>query len=507
MIIQSIEKPRQSRKTMVGAWDEEAICEFIRSRLGMEIRSHQRAGLRQTIENACNHFGLSSAGEYIRRLQNSSPTSAEREYLVSQVTVGESYFFRDENQFDFLRDTWLPTLLAKKRRLGDFSLRIWSAGCSGGQELFSLAILLDEQLDADENWNVHLLGTDINVDVLNAAVSGHYSSWSLRATAAALAAKYFEEDNDTFVLRADIRRLAKFNYLNLVDDNFPSILSGTNNLDLIICRNVFIYLPISVVRQIMARFSNCMAPGGSLLVGASDPIINDVEGLVVRREENIHLFQRSKLDEAERPSKIVHKPPPNVILSEAYMEPASWTPASETSLATKAADQPDVPGDVRMLLRDANWSAAVTAADDAMAIQGEMPIMLEFKAKALANLGNIDSALESCLRSVEMDPLATHAHFLAALIYIEQKNQELAEAALRRVLFLDRSFLEAHYQLGLLNIRAGRQKAGIKNLQAALALSEKGDADRPVHDAPGMTFGRLTNILRNEINIHGTGIE
>jgi chemotaxis protein methyltransferase CheR len=171
---------------------EEVFSRFIEQRLGMEIRDHQRPRLRTAIEKACQKYSFPTFDAFLSELRDSSTTSAEWEFLVSQVTVGESYFFRDQVQFAFLRDEWLPALLRAKRQRNDFSLRIWSAGCSDGQELYSIAILLDQQLPKTEPWKVSLLGTDVNVEALGTAIKGRYSKWSFRGTPKDVIKRYFK---------------------------------------------------------------------------------------------------------------------------------------------------------------------------------------------------------------------------------------------------------------------------------------------------------------------------
>ncbi len=501
------EKLHEGNESVFGAWDEQAFCQFIQQRLGMEIRDHQLARLRKTVDSACTHFGLSTAGDYLKRLRNGSPSSEEQIFLFSRITVGESYFFRDENQFSYLREEWLPLLLAKKRELGDYSLRIWSAGCSEGQELFSVAMMLKEQLPVAEKWHLHLLGTDVNVEALSAAMRGRYSGWSLRATPVDVISRYFEEARGEYALSSDIRRMAKFTVLNLVEDKFPSILTETSHLDLIICRNVFIYFPSKEVRRVMTKFAASLVPGGVLLVGASDPIETDVAGLILRHDTRTLHFQRPPVDDARPPFRN-EPPPPTRSAPEPSPPVPTIPPAAPREPPTKKPAEPqEVLRDIRSLLSDEKWSDVVLAVDDVLAKLGELPMLLEFKAKALANLGDLDAALEACTRSIDLDPLAKHAHFLAALIYSEANQPTLAEASLRRVLFLDRTFLEAHFQLGLLSIRNGHRKAGIKSLRAALDLAEQADPDRPIHDSPGMTNGRLAEILRNEISVYGSGDE
>jgi chemotaxis protein methyltransferase CheR len=488
--------------------DEMDFGKLVGQRLGMEVRDHQRPGMRVSLENACRRFGHSSAAPFLRAVKQASLSSPEWEYLVAQVTVGESYFFRDEAQFNWLEKDWLPAIVAEKRRARDFSLRIWSAGCSDGQELYSIAIMLNQNLPEDENWKVTLLGTDVNVEALNTAVRGKYSAWSFRATPVHIVSRYFNEEGNSYVLRSDIRNRASFAYCNLVEDTFPSILNQINNLDLIICRNVFIYFSINIVRKIMEKFSASLVPGGTVLIGASDPVESGIDGLIPQHGTSVLHFRRSSpendlssLSGQTRQNLKTHsqgkgfQPGPAV---------SSGVASSVSSSAPRPLPVP--PGSYNKAAAEKSLTVSKLSAMPAVSVSADANSAstdaLVDTARKLADQGNLDGAAEICHQLIEKDSLASSAHFLLALIYIERADAALAEAALRKVLFLDRNNLEAHFQLGLLNIHAGRRKIGVKGLEVALELALRADPEKPLLHSPGMTVGRFVEILQSEIAIY-----
>ncbi|PIW50534.1 MAG: chemotaxis protein CheR [Zetaproteobacteria bacterium CG12_big_fil_rev_8_21_14_0_65_54_13] len=272
---------------------EKVFVDFLYSKLGLVIRKHQLNGLHNAIYEGCRYFGHGNWQDYFAALKYGNNVSPEMEQLIAAVTIGESYFFRDQNQIAWLRDTWLPQMIDQRRKQGDLSLRIWSAGCSSGQELYTLAILLAEALPDLDAWNIHLMGTDINADVLSNALRGHYSSWSFRATPDAVRDRYFNSQNNGFTINDHLRHMACFTYLNLADDEYPSMLTQTNSMDLILCRNVFIYFDKAVVDRVMQRFSRCLLPGGVLMLGASDLIASGIDSLRLIQHENIFYYHNS----------------------------------------------------------------------------------------------------------------------------------------------------------------------------------------------------------------------
>jgi chemotaxis protein methyltransferase CheR len=129
-------------------------------------------------------------------------------------------------------------------------------------------------------------------------------------------------------------------------------------------------------------------------------------------------------------------------------------------------------------------------------------VIWQFRATAVANLGRAREALEACDRSLAADPTDKHTHFIRALVLLELSRLPAAEEAFKRTLYLDRNFVEAHYQLGLLRLRQGQRAAGIKSLRNALSIAEATQPERRLHDAAGMNHGRIAAILRNELSMH-----
>jgi chemotaxis protein methyltransferase CheR len=250
---------------------EQAYIQLIQHRLGIVIKTHQTNELRAVILSACHQFHCTPE-EYIHLLKNSADHAPLLEHLILAVTIGETYFFRDNHQMELLQEKVLPTLIASKKTKGDLSLRIWSAGCASGEEIYTIAMLLNESLMDINRWTINLLATDINMSSLQKGMEGIYAEWSMRSIPLYFKQRYFTVLKNKYHLNPEIRDLAHFNYLNLNDDIYPSIFNETNAQDLILCRNVLIYFDQICIDKLMKRLSACLLPDGFLLLGASDPV-------------------------------------------------------------------------------------------------------------------------------------------------------------------------------------------------------------------------------------------
>ena len=153
-------------------------------------------------------------------------------------------------------------------------------------------------------------------------------------------------------------------------------------------------------------------------------------------------------------------------------------------------------------MRDKNWSAAVDLIDRHIERNDESPDLLLHKASAKANLGELEEARNLSVNAIEGDKINKHAHFLLGLVCVELHELGLAESSLRKALFLDSQFVEAHYHLGLLLLRQKRNTEGLKRLENALVIADGEDPERCLHGAPDMNYRRLGEILRHEIDMY-----
>jgi chemotaxis protein methyltransferase CheR len=264
---------------------ESEFIELIRQRFGLVVHVNQTRGLVKTITEACNKLSYSPE-KYLNQLKHCPSNSSLLADLVAAITVGESYFFRDKNQMHLLEKTILPHLIQQKKNT--HTLKIWSAGCSTGEEIYTIAMLLSELIPNVGGWDLQLLATDINTTAMEKAVAGIYGQWSMRSISEDCMQRYFVKNGRTYTLSSKIRKLVNFRYLNLSDNSYPSVLNGINEIDLILCRNVLIYFDNECVAKIMKNLSACMAKDAYLLLGASDPIVTADTNLVFHHNDAIY---------------------------------------------------------------------------------------------------------------------------------------------------------------------------------------------------------------------------
>jgi len=242
--------------------------ELIQMRTGLRVGENRRENLSQAIKENLESLKCTDLDQFFTCLQDARTDSEIWTDLINKVTIGETYFFRDSETIEALRCHILPDLMARHQK--DHTLRLWSAGCATGEEPYTLAILLRQILSDIDRWKILILATDINRQALSQAVAGRYRAWSFRETDPVTQSTYFTADGDTFTLEPAVREMVTFAYHNLAEDNYPSPTNQTDDLDLILCRNVTIYLPTSLIYDIAKRFYQCLPNEGWLIVGPSE---------------------------------------------------------------------------------------------------------------------------------------------------------------------------------------------------------------------------------------------
>jgi len=217
--------------------------------------------LRSRLQPLMQQERLASLDQLCDRLRK-TPTESLRRRVVESMTTHETLFFRDPAIFETLRTTLLPEFA--KARAAAKTLRIWSAACSSGQEPYSIAMTLLESGFAD--WNIEIVGTDISSQILERAAAGTYLQLEVnRGLPAPLLIKYFQRSGLDWRIKDNVRRMVRFTSFDL-----RQIMTGFPQFDLILCRNVLIYFEVDTRKRILAGMRGRLAPGGYLLLGASE---------------------------------------------------------------------------------------------------------------------------------------------------------------------------------------------------------------------------------------------
>jgi chemotaxis protein methyltransferase CheR len=301
-----------------------AYTHLLERQFGLRITTHQAALFDEALARvlATSPY-IDPADLYAVLAAGSKPRLLEA--LAASMTIGETHFFRVTPQIEALRRLILPDLIA--RHGADRRLRIWSAGCSTGQEPYTLAMLLCEQLPRPRDWHIELVGTDLNRAALDVARLGVYDEWSFRDSPAEFRARYFTPTGNRWQLDDEIRKMVRFAHLNLAEDPLPFVSEG-ERIDLIVCRNVTIYFGEQATQRLYNRLALAMELAGWLVLGPSDPVPAPRSGLEMLAFLDALLWRRKEV----APSMVTPPPP--------LPPPAPRPPKSKPSTNTRPHPAP-----------------------------------------------------------------------------------------------------------------------------------------------------------------------
>lgn len=407
---------------------------------------------------------------YLKRLASELEGEAEWAALETEITIGETFFFRYAEQFTALRETILPDILQRKAQ--DKRIRIWSAGCATGAEPYSIAILLSQMLgEAIGDWRISILGGDINAAFLETARKGQFGRWALRAVSDADRAQWFTETaRNTWTLKSPYRGLVRFERQNLLDLLGPAPPLELTEFDLILCRNVLIYFHHEVVEQLVGALGSRLAADGWLLLGHAEP--NPAFGKI--------------LDVTQLPGTVAYRPADPE-------RPAAPGPSFEAFAAPEPEPAPGLAQAPPPRWRPTPIPTPVpTAAPPEAAPIAELVEAV----RRLADAGDYLAAEAACRQALALAPEGPALHLHDGLVLRALGRPGPAEAAFKRALYLDRGFALAHYHLGLLLLDRGRSKAAARSLKTAAQIAGTVPADTRLAHGAGLDAGQLRKSVR-----------
>ncbi|MET0792845.1 MAG: protein-glutamate O-methyltransferase CheR [Polyangiaceae bacterium] len=460
-----------------------AIAEQVARRTGLVFAPNRCETLEQAVRVVMRDQSLEDLSEFERRL---AAGRVPWEPLIAQMTVGETYFFRDNEHFEFLSQRVLPDLA--ERRGEQYCPRVWSAGCASGEEAYSLAMALDEQ---NKLAGAFVLGTDLNRAALTRARVGRYKKWSLRGLDPRRLDRYFVWDQGEVLLSAKVRDQVTLQELNLSGASYPSAVTCTFAMDFVLCRNVLIYLSAEAILDVARRMFDCLSPGGYLIAGPSDPmladprfeVVNVKAGIAYRRPlANLVPIRPSPLPPfpgLRQASRIPSVPPPSVVT---LSSPAQGLSVRERAqLAERQADHQEL---ARLALEhpDSAWLAV-------LAVQ------------AISNAAPIAVAEGECRAALARHPMNPDLHYLHALMLLDLGQAANAANALRRAIYLDSSLAIAHFTLGSVLVGLRDKPGAERAFRNAEQCARARPADEAVPLAPEISAQGLATAAARELGL------
>lgn len=480
-----------------------AVADLVSERTGLSFPASRWEIAEAGIGRIRSQASARTTGELVELLR-----SDERVFdqLVAELTVGETYFFRDPAQFEFLRSEVLPAAAARGA-----GIRAWSAGCATGEEPFSISMLLHR-----EGWQERaaVLGTDISRPRLARARRGVYSRWSLRGCPDEIVSTYFTRVGRGYALDPVIRESVRFDRVNLGEAGFREGRAEMRDLDLVLCRNVLIYLDQGTIARVAAALLDSLRPEGWLLLGASDPPLQGMVPCHAEMTDAGVAYQRARRTgrpgaaagaaattsrrAGDAPAGSASTRPTGGATRSGAAGPSRQEPADRRSAAPPRRRRVGAPGRAPRA-RGAAATRAVPAPAAPAAATAEGPLLA--RARALLNQRDLAGAESVLAEAAERHPSSAETAYLRSVVFSEQARVADAVAAARAALYLDRGLIVAHVALGQALTRAGDRSGAERAFRNAAEALGRLAPDAVVPQSDGELAGNLAELVRAKLRI------
>lgn len=479
----------------------QAISNRIGALFGFFYAEKNFGEMLRCVQAAAKAVQKSTEPEQLLLWLSSTPLSnADSASLAKHLTIGETYFFREKPALDLFSEKIIPELI-EQRKGKNQRIRIWSAGCSSGEEPYTLAIMLKEMLPHLDHWKIDLIATDLNLAAIQKALGGRYTPWSFRETPAHIKDKYFVQKGNLFEISDEIKKMVQFSTLNLITARFPAPENNTNQLDVIFCRNVLMYLKPENIKAIIARFHESLIEGGWFITSQVE--LNDAYfGNFNRKTYKNGIFYRKEAIPAEVESSkgsflknknSLARLKKEVIISD-KKRPRS--PQLKHTLTEKPQEDsaPSVQN-FKFLFEAAKYADCIQLCLAQMEKNPSIDTGI-ILVRSYANLGDLKQARHWCDRLIKANGNSAELYYLHAFILEDQNEPVLAEKNLTKALYLQPNHLPSLFAMGNILRRNQKKQQAINYYQQLIQQLDLMTDEFIIDDFDGLTAGRLREMTQ-----------
>lgn len=446
---------------------------FINDNCGIHIDEFRSDALRVGLCIRMRELGVDDYGTYLALLQNGRAGEAEFKQLLNLITINETSFFRNPAQFAALKRRVLPEIIKRKENK-EHKLRIWSAGCSSGEEPYSIAMTLLDILPRPGDWQIDILGTDISHQALAQAERGVFGERSVRDADSYYLRRYFYKEGDTYIMDDKIKEMVRFGYHNMVKEPYPFLIIG--GWDIIFCRNVTIYFKLPVVKHVIDNFYRSLNEDGYLFIGHAETLYQISDKFEPIEMESAFVYRKVKKPAAETrgPDRA-----PAVVVPIRPRQATKTAPAPpEPRAEALRAEEEQMFNEARERFRAEDFVASEVLLKKVLKINPANMGARLLAAQVHLNNNRYDEALTEVEKVLSEQPTSAKAHYLRGVIFEKQGRYSDAVKELKKVIYLDRDFALAHLNLaGIYRVQGLESQALREYNNAVRSLSAKPHGD------------------------------
>lgn len=468
----------------------ELFRSFIQENGGLSLDDSKIDSLRIALLARTTLYGFKNYKQYYYFLKFHPEGAEEFKELLTYITIGETCFFRNQAHFNALRNHILPALIKHRITQNQKYLNIWSAGCSNGDESYSLAILLKEVLPDYQDWEIDILGTDVSKNALQAAAKGIYKKRSLRLLEKSYYQKFFLRNGEEYVLADDIKKLVEFRYFNLVKGPYP-LAKRLRKWDIIFCCNVMIYFKLETVQQVVHNIYDSLEEGGYFFAGYAESLQIIPHSFRVERNEETFYYRK-----ISHPAAV--KAESQVLLIDIDKSGIPLFLQSDKKKLGKHVEQNLYNEALELYIKEEYQPALEKIKEYLQTHTGEQKALL-LLSRVYIEKEMLAEALAACQNLAKIDPLSAKVFYLLGFIYMQQKDANNAIDHFKKAIYLERDFALAHYHLAFIYKNAGEPEKARREFTNAQRIFEKYSGEELLEFGGGFTPKILIHICQKSI--------
>lgn len=495
----------------------------VNTRCGLYFKDYDLKDLEQAVGVRMQACNIDSPAAYYNLLIFSEKREDEFRELLNLLTIKHTYFFRNEPQFKALKERILPDIMERRlRQAGEREaapkgntiqkpvIRIWSAGCSTGEEPYTIAMVLKDTIPDPEAWDVQIVATDASTEALENARKGVYGVNSMKLVDQEHKDRYFIERKHSgidarYELKDEIKKMVHFSFFNLMEEDYPA------GFDIIFCRNVVIYFELETTIRVMNKFAKSLNEDGYLFIGYSESLqfISD-HFRMIDWEDAIFYAKVKEGREAPRfrPFGPAEREPVRVEISVEQFEKAveELSRAEVAADTHKEAERHKSSKRLKELLIEAvkafhlkQYEEAIALAEEARKVDQDAVEPYYLVAEISANQGRPELAKENLRMALGKDMMFAPAHYLMGSLHIQENSHEEAKNSLKKAIYLDHGFSLAHFGLANIYRDSGNIASALREYRNTLNILSKASLYDIVPYSGGFNTVTLASVCKSNI--------
>ncbi len=437
------------------------VSEKLEEAFGLHIKEHRLGDIERLLKIAASKLNYPSYEDLTEVILSASQLDIEHKNALSSIfTIGETYFFREKPFIALVMGKIIPELLGSTPNR---KIHIWSAGCSSGEEAYSIAMLIAKNFPSIKPEKCEILATDVNLSAIEKAEKGVYSEWSFREHLDEYTSRYFTKSGNSYKISEDIKQYIRFKTHNLATDPFPASSDSDRKWDLIVCRNVLMYLSPSVIKRCARSFHDSLKDNGWFITSQ-----------VELNEEYFSIFCRE------------------------YFEDGIFYRKCNKNETQKTEKVQETPAKSKPEHKKRSKSIKVQTSEEHI-VKEESIIDLKKMAEQLANNGEYKRSAELIEKIVARGGADSDIYYLYGTLLVEQDQLADAKEAFKRSLYINHNNFMAHYMSGNIYMKEGNKSLALNHFKNSLDIIGGISLDEVMSHTGGLSRDRFADILNKLI--------